>query len=614
MVIYSHQKILVIENQNKERVFELPIDWTKGTDSELVSELSAEQKAIWDEMFVCLTEIEAILHKDAFLVRKNQARPQNETTVAAYLLSEICEYNNPYFIKFSDLDKLGIDQDILDYAKGSKICESWEELVPLVQKHSKNVFTLASISREGSNLYTTPSCVAELAAVLLNVRSGEHFGDFCCGTGSVSFEIKEIAPEAIITGYDSSKDIIAVAKTHNAAAGSSIAFHQRDVFELVEDNGRPLFDKIFANYPFGMRMRDLGAGKTYLELLSKRIPAFSRATSSDWLYNMLMVDLLAERGKAVGIMTNGSTWNMIDTPIRKFFVENGLIECVIALPGRLFYGTNVQTSLIVMSRGNIGVRLVDATDWAQMGRRENTLSEEDIAQIVAATKEDGEKSRLLSVEELRENNYVLNIKRYLSGNISIENGVEFGELITKIGRGLQLNARELDELTSVAPTNLQYLSLSNIQNGIIEKTLPYLENANPRFERYLLKNHCLILSKSGFPYRVAVAETEEDQNILVSGNLYIIELDTEKVNPYYLAAYLSSDEGGAALKAISVGAVLLNIGVEQLKKMMIPLPPLEKQNKIAEEYLAARDEIALLQMKLEKAKSRLTHVFEEEGD
>ena len=65
MIIYSHQKNLVIENQNTERVFELPIDWTKGTDNDLVLELSAEQKAVWNEMFVCLTEIEAILHKDA---------------------------------------------------------------------------------------------------------------------------------------------------------------------------------------------------------------------------------------------------------------------------------------------------------------------------------------------------------------------------------------------------------------------------------------------------------------------------------------------------------------------------------------------------------------------
>lgn len=56
-------------------------------------------------------------------------------------------------------------------------------------------------------------------------------------------------------------------------------FEAKDIFELGlgEDNGRR-FDKIFANYPFGMRIKELGLGNQYLEQLEKRIPSVSKVT------------------------------------------------------------------------------------------------------------------------------------------------------------------------------------------------------------------------------------------------------------------------------------------------------------------------------------------------
>ena len=92
--------------------------------------------------------------------------------------------------------------------------------------------------------------------------------------------------------------------------------------------------------------------------------------------------MLSEDGKAVGIMTNGSTWNQSDSAIRSYFIENGLIECVIALPARLFAGTAIATSMIVFSRNNKGVRLVDASELFVKGRRVNELSAENISLII----------------------------------------------------------------------------------------------------------------------------------------------------------------------------------------------------------------------------------------
>lgn len=103
------------------------------------------------------------------------------------------------------------------------------------------------------------------------------------------------------------------------------------------------------------------------------------------------------------------------------------------------------------------------------------------------------------------------------------------------------------------------------------------------------------------------------KKILGNGNPYIIELDEEKADPYYLAAFFGSEQGTAALRSITVGATIPNIGVEQLTKLVIPIPPLEKQKEIADKYKTVKDEITMLQLKLEKAKNRMAHIIEEGG-
>jgi restriction endonuclease S subunit len=99
---------------------------------------------------------------------------------------------------------------------------------------------------------------------------------------------------------------------------------------------------------------------------------------------------------------------------------------------------------------------------------------------------------------------------------------------------------------------------------------------------------------------------------LANGNLYVIELDKDKINPYFLKAYLESESGKAALSRVAVGATLLNLPVEGLKKVIIPLPDLESQKKIADQYYAKLSEIKELKYKLEKATEELEHIYTEE--
>ena len=579
-------------------------------DNEVAESLSPELKKVWDEMYECRSELETILKSKDLLIGRGDGSATYDVPLAAYMLIKASESSDPYTYNFKD--DVSIDAEIIEVVSNTKIESLWSELVTLIKKHDTNIFYLVANLKNLDAPMITPEGICLLAEKILDVKAGDKVADLGCGTGTVALDIKKKHPEAKVYAVDIMIKEIAMAKMHNSLLNENITFEVRDMFQLASDERmRKSFDKIFSNYPFRVDTRNLNQEDGYLDGLKERIPAMSKATSSDWIFNALMLDLISENGKAVGIMTNGGTWNMLDAQVRKYFVENGYIECVIALPKKLFNSTSVATSMVVLSYGNEkGIRLVDASQLYNPGRRTNELSDSDISKILDAVSKDGEISKFVDIDTLRKNDYVLSFSRYAVMPEDIEDGRTFKEVIKRITRGAPLSARALDEISSQVPTNMQYLMLANIQNGFIDKDLPYLKEIEKKNEKYCLTDRCLILSKNGYPYKVAVAEVKDDQKIMANGNLYIIELNEEQVDPYYLAAFFISDQGIASLKRITVGATIPNIGVEQLKALVIPIPSLDKQRKIAEDYQTAKDEIEMLQLKLEKAKDRMAHAFD----
>jgi len=544
----------------------------------------------------------------------------NTISLAAYLLHKVSQYNNPFGISIHTITDGGLDIDNnICYLAKEHISENmWEQLLNLVKRYTPENFAMVTIRTGMENEFKdsmyTPDSILKLVHRLLDVKATDKVADICCGTGSyiVSAALQE--NDAKYYGYDINVENSAIAQIRSELVGADAEINICDVFNLLAMDAEIKFNKVFSNYPFGLKIRNLGAGAAYLEKLSEQYAGLSKATSSDWVFNALLCDLLTDDGKAIGIMTNGSTWNTIDTPMRNYFVEQKLVECVISLPSKMFTTTNIPTTLIVFSRNNEHIRMIDATNICQQGRRQNEFSDADIDTIIDALIVDSEYSKSVSIEEIRNNEYNLNLSRYVNDKIVYKNGEPFENAIKSITRGAPCTASQLDEMVSDSVTNMQYLMLANIQNGMIDNKLPYLSAIDKKYEKYCLKNNNLILSKNGYPYKVAVASVKEGQQILANGNLYIIELDEEKANPYYIKAFFESEQGIAALKSITVGASIPNIGVDKLKKLMIPLPPLEEQQRIAERYQAALDEIAVIKLRLEKAINKLQHIFDEAVD
>lgn len=157
--------------------------------------------------------------------------------------------------------------------------------------------------------------------------------------------------------------------------------------------------------------------------------------------------------------------------------------------------------------------------------------------------------------------------------------------------------------------------LANIKDGVIcfDDGSQYLNTIPHNLEKYCIPNNAIVLTKIGSPnFKSAVAQVSEGHHLLANGNMYVIELDEEKVNPYYIQAFFESTDGIATFQHIFTGATLKTISVENLKKILIPLPHIDVQNKIAVEYQAASDEYVILKRKIKKAVDQMEHIMDEE--
>lgn len=442
----------------------------------------------------------------------------------------------------------------------------------------------------------TPECLNALAFQLLDIQPTDTVGDLCTGKGAFLCNTFLQEPSASYYGNEIHGDPRAVAVLRSDLLSSNIQITDTDTLKL-----RKNFDKIFSNFPLGIKRKDL-------DIRCKD------ASSADWLFAEQLVRSLTPNGKAVAILTNGSTWNLCDKEMRKAFIEQGHVETIIALPKGLFTYTAIGTVMMVFSHGNKTVTFMDASHLFEKGRRTNTLSQQHIAEICNCIKRESRVCKTVPISEIRKTNYELYPAAYLSEqkvSAPTVKTVPFSQLITRITRGSQIKAEELDAMASDTPTNQRFLRLSDIQNGIIGTELTSMTQIAPKYDKYCLKNGNLILSKNGLPIKIAVAEIPEDQKVLANGNLYIIELNTAKVEPYYLKAYLESEAGDAALRSICVGVSIPNIPVEALKALMIPLPNTEKQKEIAAAYRKKQQELIELRQQLLRAEAALRQIWED---
>ena len=336
--------------------------------------------------------------------------------------------------------------------------------------------------------------------------------------------------------------------------------------------------------------------------------------SLEWLsYIKIVEEQLKDEGKALSLVESEILYDYNNNEkIREYFIKKGYIEAIILLPEKIMFDVNASLALIVFSKGNKKIRFVDASNFGKTKKIKEKnitiLKDSDVDEIINLLNNDTNSKKAISkeIKDFSKNYYNLGVDINIDPS-SIDpskktiRGIPLKKLIKNIMRGSQISLEELEGYRATEKTSNIYLSISDINDGLIDfKNIEtYLKNIPENQEKFLVKNEYILLSKYGKSPKLAIVKNLGEEKVIASGNLIIIEVDKKEIDPYYLAALFSSKKGIKILKeaysikdkAKAKDKENTTLSIKKLKDLRIPIPSREICIEIACEYEIVLDRI-----------------------
>ena len=215
-------------------------------------------------------------------------------------------------------------------------------------------------------------------------------------------------------------------------------------------------DFVMANPPFNLK--DWGQEKLTNDYRWKYgIPPKGNANYA-WIEHI--ISKLSQDGKAAIILANGSlSAGGQEAEIRKRIIKADLVDCIISMPTNLFYTVTVPCSIWILNRNKKqkGYTLfINATDMGKMVTRKlRELSSEDIMRIAGtyhAYENDDKYENIVgfckkaSLEEIKDNNYILTPGRFVGAKPEEDDGEPFEEKMQRLTKELSKQMKKSSEL------------------------------------------------------------------------------------------------------------------------------------------------------------------------
>ncbi|WP_284893344.1 type I restriction-modification system subunit M [Cobetia amphilecti] len=286
-----------------------------------------------------------------------------------------------------------------------------------------------SAGKKGGEFYT-PRTVVRMMVRLMNPQEGHSVYDPCMGSGGMLIHSKEYLEEQggdprrlNLFGQEASGSVWAIAKMNMLLHGVSSADLRNDDTltdpQHIEGGELVRFDRILTNPPFSI-------GYTPTQHFPERFHYGSvpeGAKKADLMFLQHMVACLKSDGMLATVMPHGVLFRGGDEKrIRAGMLEDDLVEAVIGLAPNLFYGTGIPASILILRAKGAKpeerkgkVLFINADRELHEGRAQNHLLPEHIEKIASTFETFSEVpgfARTVPIEELRDNDYNLNIRRY----------------------------------------------------------------------------------------------------------------------------------------------------------------------------------------------------------
>ena len=273
----------------------------------------------------------------------------------------------------------------------------------------------SEMSNETSGEHYTPRDVVRLLVSLLFAEHGEDLRgqgvirsifDPCCGTGGMltlgkEYFREQINPDADIRllGQELNAQTYAICKSDMLVTGENPDAIQLGSSLSNDQFQGERFDYMITNPPFGVSWKsDEGVVKTEAENANGRFSAGTpRSSDGALLFLQHMLSKMEDHGSRVGIVFNGSPLFTGDagsgeSEIRRWIIENDWLECIIALPEKLFFNTSISTYIWILTNRKSEARqgkiqLINAVDFfdkmkRNLGNKGGFISDTHIRQLL----------------------------------------------------------------------------------------------------------------------------------------------------------------------------------------------------------------------------------------
>lgn len=311
----------------------------------------------------------------------------------------------------------------------------------------------------------TPQSVMDIVA---GISTNGCVRDVCAGIGGLSLAKYKNNPDVVLQLEEYSKNAIcfllfnlvmngvpAVVIERNVLTQENIAKYKVEISnqapqiirEVCIDEGTYKADTIISNPPYSL---------SWVPVNDERFNGYKLAPKSkaDYAFILDGIYSLKNKGTAVFILPHGVLFRgQAEGDIRQNLIKNNLLDAVIGLPSNLFTNTGIPVCILVFKKNRVNkdILFIDAQKGFVKDKSKNIMTSEHVLKVIDTynNRSDIEKySRKVSISEIEENDYNLNIPRYIDSfePEEIPDAVQLAKELNEINRESRTLGLEIAEM------------------------------------------------------------------------------------------------------------------------------------------------------------------------
>ena len=387
----------------------------------------------------------------------NLARTQNGdllmTLQEGFKYVETESFESTFNGLFSEIDlsspKLGKKYE----DRNAKLCTIIQKIAEGLAEFSTDIDALgdayeyligqfAAGSGKKAGEFYTPQQISDILSAIVTMDSQEpktgtkkrleSVLDFACGSGSLLLNVRKkvnkaggtigkiFGQEKNITTYNLARMnmlLHGVKDTEFEIFHGDTLLNEWDMMRELNPARKPLFDAIVANPPFSYRW---DPSESMADDVRFKNHGLAPKSAADFAFLLHGFHYLKDDGVMAIILPHGVLFRGgVEERIRKKLLTDGNIDTVIGLPANLFYSTGIPVCILVLKKckKNDDVLFINAAEHFEKGKRQNVLKPEHIEKIISTYQHRNSESaysRCVSMDEITQNDFNLNITRYIS--------------------------------------------------------------------------------------------------------------------------------------------------------------------------------------------------------